>query len=326
MLRKFGRFERDTIIDRVVNDMKRNAAKQLRKGGHRPFGSTVCGPWTKAQALTLNHASAQASTASPCLGLRANRTGSGGAWRFTALRSVPLGTSNSDTGKGRADLADERGWRELAGDLPLGVTVAALVSVGLQVVVDRLRIPLATNVPLVLLALTAAALATMVVLLVRRSTATIRPLCWVALSALGTLPSALLLHGSRFYFNGIAGDQSFRTQYMTRFAQSPVLTDINYADLPPFYPAGWFWVGGRIAAVLGIPGWVAYKPFALMTMAVAPVIAFSLWGLVVRHRVAFAHAVLTCLVGAGVAYLAARHRRCAPRTGTADHNGRLSGP
>src|SRR5690606_24886756 len=41
MLGMFAQFERDTIIDRVINGMERKAAKELWKGGRRPFGYTV---------------------------------------------------------------------------------------------------------------------------------------------------------------------------------------------------------------------------------------------------------------------------------------------
>ena len=29
---------------------------------------------------------------------------------------------------------------------------------------------------------------------------------------------------------------------------------MTYAGLPPFYPPGWFWLGGRAAALTGTPG------------------------------------------------------------------------
>jgi galactan 5-O-arabinofuranosyltransferase len=182
-------------------------------------------------------------------------------------------------------------------EIPLGTAVAVVVSVVLQGAVDRLRMPLSPTVTLVALALSGAAMATVAVVLACTRLRTMLVISWVTLSSLGTLPLAIPLHGSRFYLNGLSGDQSFRSQYLTRFAQSPALADMNYADTPPFYPAGWFWVGGRLAALCGFPGWAVYKPFALATMAVAPVIAFALWSTVLRRRLAFACAVATCLIG-----------------------------
>lgn len=184
-------------------------------------------------------------------------------------------------------------------EIPLGAAVGALVSVVLQTGIDRLRMPLSPNVTLVALALTGTTMAVLAIALVcgqRREVVT----SWITLSALGTLPLAIALHGTKFYLNGISGDQSFRSQYLTRLTQSPRLADMNYADTPPFYPAGWFWVGGRLAALAGVPGWLAYKPLALTTMAVAPVIAFTLWSVVLRRRLAFACAVATCLAGARI--------------------------
>lgn len=53
MLGMFAQFERDTIIDRVINGMERKAAKGLWKGGRRPFGYQVDRTtWTLTQDHT----------------------------------------------------------------------------------------------------------------------------------------------------------------------------------------------------------------------------------------------------------------------------------
>ncbi|EUA24814.1 arabinofuranosyltransferase AftA domain protein [Mycobacterium xenopi 3993] len=39
-------------------------------------------------------------------------------------------------------------------------------------------------------------------------------------------------------------DQQFRTEYLTRLTDSAALRDMTYQGLPPFYPPGWFWIGG----------------------------------------------------------------------------------
>jgi site-specific DNA recombinase len=41
MLGVFAEFERETIIDRVINGMERKAAKGLWTGGARPLGYTI---------------------------------------------------------------------------------------------------------------------------------------------------------------------------------------------------------------------------------------------------------------------------------------------
>lgn len=176
---------------------------------------------------------------------------------------------------------------------------AVAISLVVQLVVARLALPAGTNVPLALNTATAAAvLVALAVLVVRRREERLAtPATWVSLAVLTTTPLALMLAGTRHYLFGISGDQSFRVQYLTRFADSPALADMAYAELPPYYPAGWFWVGGRLAALFGTPGWEAYKPYAIATMAVAGVLTFCAWSLVVSRTQAAALAAVTTIIG-----------------------------
>ncbi len=131
--------------------------------------------------------------------------------------------------------------------------------------------------------------------LARRAAAA--PLIWAGLSALATAPLALLLAGTRHYIFGISGDQAFRVEYLTRFADSARLADVAYADLPPYYPAGWFWLGGRLASWFGVEAWAFYKPFAITTMAVTAVLAFLLWSRITTRARAVGLATATVLAG-----------------------------
>ncbi|MCQ9343528.1 galactan 5-O-arabinofuranosyltransferase [Corynebacterium kozikiae] len=85
------------------------------------------------------------------------------------------------------------------------------------------------------------------------------------------------LSATRLYLEGVTVDQGFRTQYLTRLADSWQLSDMNYADLPAYYPAGWFWLGGRLANLLGVPGWEAFQPWSLITLAVAGSVLVPVW-------------------------------------------------
>ena len=40
---------------------------------------------------------------------------------------------------------------------------------------------------------------------------------------------------------------------------------------------GWFWLGGRTANVLGMPGWEVYQPFAIATLAAAAAMLTPVW-------------------------------------------------
>lgn len=183
-------------------------------------------------------------------------------------------------------------------EVPAAVVVAVLVSALVQLVVGRLPIPAGTNVGL---ALTASAGLVVAVVLAASAFAARRalvaPVLWAGLSALATAPVALLLAGTRHYVFGISGDQAFRVEYLTRFADSAGLSDVAYADLPPYYPAGWFWVGGRLADLFGVEAWAFYKPFALTTMAVTAVLAYLLWSRVTSRVRALGLAVATVLAG-----------------------------
>ena len=57
-------------------------------------------------------------------------------------------------------------------------------------------------------------------------------------------------------------------ELLDRLADSPALHDMTYIGLPPFYPPGWFWIGGRWAALSGSPAWEIYKPWAITSITI----------------------------------------------------------
>lgn len=90
------------------------------------------------------------------------------------------------------------------------------------------------------------------------------------------------LAASRLYLHGVSVDQEFRTQFLSRSATSLGLPDMAYADLPSFYPSGWFWLGGRFANLTGLEGWAAYKPWSILSLAVAAALVTVLWTRLLR--------------------------------------------
>nr|WP_067977045.1 galactan 5-O-arabinofuranosyltransferase [Mycolicibacter icosiumassiliensis] len=127
-----------------------------------------------------------------------------------------------------------------------------------------------------------------------------RALGWLAAvvftSAFSVVTLAMPLGATKLYLFGISVDQQFRTEYLTRLTDSPALADMTYLGLPPFYPPGWFWLGGRAAAWTGLPAWEMYKPWAITSIAVAVAVALVLWNKLIR----FEYAVLVTLAGAAV--------------------------
>lgn len=85
------------------------------------------------------------------------------------------------------------------------------------------------------------------------------------------------LNGSDWFFSGPFGDQSFRVEYATRFADDLSLQDYTYADVPAFYSPGWFWLVGLSARLTGVEGWQAYKWVGIASLYLAVAAAFWLW-------------------------------------------------
>ena len=118
----------------------------------------------------------------------------------------------------------------------------------------------------------------------------------VFLSAFSVVTLAMPLGATKLYLFGISVDQQFRTEYLTRLTDSPALRDMTYAGMPPFYPPGWFWIGGRAAALTGTPGWEMFKPWAITSIAMAVAAAFVLWAQMIR----FEHALVVATATAAV--------------------------
>ena len=104
----------------------------------------------------------------------------------------------------------------------------------------------------------------------------------VALAAFTVVTLGMPLGATKLYLFGISVDQQFRTEYLTRLADSAELRDMTYAWLPPFYPPVWFWIGWRAAALTSTPAWEMYKPWAIVSIAIAVVVAFVLWSMMIR--------------------------------------------
>jgi len=122
----------------------------------------------------------------------------------------------------------------------------------------------------------------------------------VFLSAFAVVTLGMPLGATKLYLFGISVDQQFRTEYMTRLADTAGPHDMTYFGLPPFYPPGWFWLGGRLAALTGTPAWEMFKPWAITSIAIAIVLAFVLWASMIRFE--YALVVSTATAAAALAY------------------------
>ncbi|MDL9937661.1 galactan 5-O-arabinofuranosyltransferase [Gordonia sp. ABSL1-1] len=169
-------------------------------------------------------------------------------------------------------------------DLVTAVVVGGIVAfVGLKVI-DKVDWP-AYNSSNVTRSLTTAGQVVTIAILVAvalayragRARPVLPALSAAAISGFVTVTIGMPLGATKLYLFGLSVDQQFRTEYLTRMTSSPRLADMTYADLPPYYPAGWFFSGGRYASLMGLPGWEAYKPWAIISMAVAAAVAAILF-------------------------------------------------
>lgn len=101
--------------------------------------------------------------------------------------------------------------------------------------------------------------------------------CSLAPAGLVISSLGIPLSPTKLYLDGIQVDQGFRTQFLTRMAETASNQDMNYVDMPSFYPLGWFWLGGRMANLLNMPGWEVYQPWALVSLAAAASALVPLW-------------------------------------------------
>ncbi|MDX6665266.1 MAG: galactan 5-O-arabinofuranosyltransferase, partial [Solirubrobacteraceae bacterium] len=116
-------------------------------------------------------------------------------------------------------------------------------------------------------------------------------------AGLAMAPLMAGLHGTpQPPFTVLRGDMTFRTEYVTRFANTWALKDYTFGNLQAFYPPAWFWLAGRAAHYAGIEPWRMVKPFTLGTIAVALGLAFVLWRRVLTPAGALAAAIGSSLV------------------------------
>ena len=134
-------------------------------------------------------------------------------------------------------------------------------------------------------------------------------LCYISPALLTLATIGLPLSASPLWLDGVQVDQVFRTQFLTRAAEASSYADMNYEGLPTFYPLGWFWMGGRLANLLNMPGWEVYQPWALISLAVAGCILVPLWqrlvsSLPVATAIALTTTAVTLTLGAEEPYSA----------------------
>lgn len=118
----------------------------------------------------------------------------------------------------------------------------------------------------------------------RASLRTTGPWGWIWRTILTLAPTGLVITSTtiplattRLYLDGISVDNEFRTQYITRLADSLNFGDMNYFDMPSFYPGLWFFGGGLFARITGLDGWAAYQPWALLTIGVTAALLVVVW-------------------------------------------------
>lgn len=94
------------------------------------------------------------------------------------------------------------------------------------------------------------------------------------------------LHGTAWGITGLWADAAFRTETVTRYADSWRLADYAYDGLPAYYPPALSWSQGRLAALLDVPGWSVMKPTQVLLAGLVPLLTYALWRRVVTPTTA----------------------------------------
>jgi galactan 5-O-arabinofuranosyltransferase len=193
-----------------------------------------------------------------------------------------------------------RGTPAVLGQMAVAVVVAVIVAVISLAAISRVEWP-AYNSSNQLHALTTvgqfgclAALLTSGWIWRRGRRVLARTLALVFMPAFCVVTLAMPLGATKLYLFGISVDQQFRTEYLTRLTDTAGPHDMTYYGLPPFYPPGWFWLGGRLAALTGTPAWEMFKPWAILSITIAVVLAFVLWANMIRFEYALIITTATC--------------------------------
>jgi galactan 5-O-arabinofuranosyltransferase len=121
------------------------------------------------------------------------------------------------------------------------------------------------------------------------------PALWGAVSTY-TLVTAL--NGTAYSFAGLFNsDQSFRTEQVTRFADTGWSADYFYRGLHAYYAPLVPWLEGRLSALLDVPPWHMIKFGTIVAAFVAPVFAYLMWRRLVSARTAAFLAGITLVTG-----------------------------
>jgi galactan 5-O-arabinofuranosyltransferase len=125
--------------------------------------------------------------------------------------------------------------------------------------------------------------------------------------AIGAFTLLAVLHGTPWGPGGLDGDAGFRTEFVTRLADSWTAADYTYRGLPAFYPPAYFWVLGRVADVLELEPWRIIKYGTIVSAVLVPLVSYLLWRVIVPLRTAALISVVPLIVQqfyAGYAWLA----------------------
>ncbi|WP_044641469.1 arabinofuranosyltransferase [Risungbinella massiliensis] len=99
-----------------------------------------------------------------------------------------------------------------------------------------------------------------------------------------TLFNVFVLRNTYFSYSGVESDLEFVTAAITKYANYHTFVDFTYKDLAAFYPPLYFYILGKIAAIIGIEPYqiVRYALFALA--AILPPMIYLLWSRLISKR------------------------------------------
>jgi len=104
-----------------------------------------------------------------------------------------------------------------------------------------------------------------------------------------------LFYNAHWGYNGLVGDNVYRTAYITRMAHSGYPKDFGYKDLSAFYaPLYWYFLA-LISILFQIPPYKMIRVGLLVTAFLVPIILFETWKKIYSVKIAFTITIVSSI-------------------------------
>ena len=96
-----------------------------------------------------------------------------------------------------------------------------------------------------------------------------------------------LFYNTHWGYNGLAGDNFYRTAYITQMAHSGYPQDFAYKGLSAFYAPFYWYCLALVAIIFQIPPYKMVRIGLLITCFIMPIILFEMWKKIYEEKISF---------------------------------------